>query len=119
MQLSPDTQIKDDLVGVISIKFKPESTFNNYCAEHIENYNPDRFEVLAVKAHYGKETNVTVFAIDRDRMENSTIRPVKIPVKKFKLNADFIRELIPHFQEYNFTLNTGNYPLEDMEVINK
>ena len=52
-------------------------------------------------------------------MENSTMHKNKIQVKKFKLEADFIKDMISHFQEYNFTLTTGNYPLEDMEVINK
>jgi hypothetical protein len=119
MKLESDTKIKDDLGGPISIKFKPGSSFNDYCAKHIENFNADRFEVLAVRFYYGKETAITLYAIDKDRQEGNNFSPDKMPVKKFKLDFQFARDLLPLVEECNFTLTTGNFPLEDMEVINK
>ena len=119
MKLESEISIKDDLGGVISIKFKPGSSIEEYCKNNIENYNPDRFEVLAIRFYYGKETAITLYAIDKDRMEGDNFNKDKMPVKKFKLNVAFMQNLIPFIEEGNFTLTTGNYPLADMEVINK
>jgi len=118
MKSATDIKIKGDLGGTISVKLKHSSAFNDYCAQHIENYNPDRFEALAVKVYYGKETTVTLFAIDKERQEGNNFSPGKIPVKKFKLDIRFVQDMLPHIKEFNFTLSTDDYPLEDMEVIN-
>ena len=119
MQLESDIHIKDDLGGAMSIKFKKGSSFDEYCRNNIENYNPDRFEVLAIRLYYGKETNITLYAIDKDRMEGDNFKKDKIPVKKFKLNISFLQSILSFIDECNFTLTTGNYPISDMEVINK
>ncbi|HLP12963.1 MAG TPA: hypothetical protein VK177_13595 [Flavobacteriales bacterium] len=116
MQLDSDTHIKDDLGGAMSVKFKPGSSFNAFCSEHIENYNPDRYEILAIRVFYGKDTYITLYAVDRSHQEKSPVVD-KIPVKKFKLNTKFLADLIPFIEECNFTLTTGSYPLSDMEVI--
>lgn len=119
MKLAPDTNIKGDIGGVISITLTPGKALNDFCTANIDNYDPDRFEIIAIRAFYGKETSVTVYAKDNVRTEGSNFSKDKIPVKKFKLNAGFLKNLVPVIQECNFTLTTGNYRLEDMEVINK
>jgi len=119
MQTNSTSEIKDDLGGAMSVKFKTGSAFNEYCQKNIENYNPDRFEMLAIRFYYGKETIITLYAIDKSRLEGENYDHSKIPVKKFKLKTDFINEFLPFIEECNFTLTTGNYPLNDMEVINK
>jgi len=119
MKLESDTHIKDDLGGAMSVKFKPGSSIEEYCKNNIENYNPDRFEVLAIRFYYGKETAITLYAIDKERMEGDNFSKDKMPVKKFKLNISFIENFLPFIDECNFTLTTGNYPLIDMEVVNK
>jgi hypothetical protein len=118
MQLDSDTNIKDDLGGAMSVKFKPGNSFNAFCSQHIENYNPDQYDILAIRVYYGKETLVTVYAVDRLRQENAQVVD-KIPVKKFKINAAFLSDIVPFIEECNFTLTTGRYPLCDMEVINR
>jgi hypothetical protein len=102
----------------MSVKFRNGHPFNSFCAEHIENYDPDRFEILALRVYSGKETYVTVFAVDRSRQENTKVVD-KIPVKKFRLNIEFIADLLPYIDEWNFTLTTGSFPLSDMEVVNR
>ncbi len=119
MKIEPETKIKDDLGGVISVKFKNRNSFDEFCTKHIENYNPDRFEMFAVRFYYGKEALITLFAIDKERQEGNNFSPDKIPVKKFKLDMQFTQDVLPFIEECNFTLSTGNYPLEDMEVINR
>jgi hypothetical protein len=119
MQLSSDTNIKDDLGGAMSVKFKPGSPLNEFCAQHIPNYNPARFEILAMRVYYGKEIAVTLYAVDKEHLGKGTYDGLKIPVKKFRLNNLFLKDLLPFIDECNFTLTTGLYPLADMEVINK
>ena len=119
MNSASNTKIKDDLGGNISVKLKDRNSFNDYCAKHIENYNPDRFEALAIRFFYGKESAITLFAIDKERQEGDNFSADKIPVKKFKLDMRFAGDVLQFIEECNFTLTTGDYPLENMEVINK
>lgn len=119
MKSESEAPVKDDLGGRMSVKFKAGSSFNEYCSQHIPNYNPDRLEVLAVRVYYGKETAITIFAIDKDRQEGTTLNVDKLPIKKFKLEGNFAKDILPMIEECNFTLTTGNYPLADMEIINK
>jgi len=117
MQLESDTDIKDDLGGAISVKFKPGKAFQDYCAKHIRDYDPERLEALSVRFYYGEETEVTVYAIDKDRLNGAPSG--EVPVKKFKLQGSFLQHIVPLIAECNFTLTTGHYPLESMRVINK
>lgn len=111
--------INEDLNGQLSVKLKNGKTIQQFCTEHIPEYNPDRLEVLAIRFYYGLENYVTLYAIDKQRQEGSNFTENKIPVKKIKLNGNFLQELLPFIDEYNFTLSTGNYPIEHMEIINK
>lgn len=119
MKLQSDVNIQGDLGGTMSVQFKYNNSLNDYCAKHIPNYDPDRLEALAIRLYYGKETIVTVYAIDKDRLEGTNFTPEKMPVKKFKLEFTFLKDILPFIEECNFTLTTGHYPLEEMEVINK
>ena len=47
------------------------------------------------------------------------LKTEKIAVKKFKLNTLPVNELFSYCSSFNCTLSTGNYALEDMEVMNK
>jgi len=117
MQLDSDTDIKDDLGGAMSVKFNPGSTFQDYCAKHISGYDPERLEVLSVRFYHGKETEVTVYAMDKDRLDSAP--EGEVPVRKFKLQGSFLQYIIPLIAECNFTLTTGHFPLQSMRVINK
>ncbi len=118
MKLNSDTLIKDDLGGVISLKLREGGSLNDYCFKHIDGYDPDRFEALAIRVFFGKETIITVYALDKNAQEN-TVSAEKMPVRKFKMDGSFLKDIIPFIEACNFTLTTGNYPLEDMKVINE
>src|SRR4051812_24049715 len=94
MNLS-DVNIKDDLAGEMSLKLKPGVSLNSYCAEHIPGYDPIRLDVLAIRLFYGKEIVVTIYAADKDRMERSDSCTAKIPVKKFKREFSFLKDILP------------------------
>ena len=105
--------------GGIHVTLSEGQTLDDLCTQYIDDYNPERFEAIAIRLFAGKETIVTIYALDKTRQENSTIDTNKLPVKKFKLEHVSVRELLQFFEDFNFTLSSGNYNLEDMEVINK
>lgn len=109
----------EDLQGTFSVKLANDQTLDDFCMSHIADYNRDRFEALAIRLYVGAETTITVFAVDKTRQENSTVMVDKLPVKKFKITTLPMAELFSYIEGFNCTLTTGNYPLEDMEVINK
>jgi len=109
----------EDLQGTFSVKLANDQTLDDFCMSHIADYNRDRFEALAIRLYVGAETTITVFAVDKTRQENSTVMIDKLPVKKFKITTLPMAELFSYIEGFNCTLTTGNYPLEDMEVINK
>ncbi|MEP7142901.1 MAG: hypothetical protein ABI707_08525 [Ferruginibacter sp.] len=111
--------IQEGVSGNISLKMANGQNLDDFCADHIYEYNRDRFEALAIRVFVGDETVITVYAVDKARQEGSTFSDGKIPVKKFKINTLPLSELFSYCESFNCTLSTGNYPLEDMEVINK
>lgn len=119
MQLITDFNLKDGLNGAMSVKFKPGSPVNEFCAKHIPGYNPERFEILAIRVYYGHELIVTFFAVDKEHLGHDPYEEGRIPVKKFKLDNLHVKDFLPFIDECNFTVSTDEYLLEDMEVINK
>lgn len=108
-----------DMTGAISITLANGLTLDDFCVQHIAEYNCDRFEAFAIRLFFGKETVITVYAVDKIREENSDLKAKKIAVKKFKINTIPVNELFSYCAAFNCTLTTGNYNLEDMEVMNK
>ena len=101
------------------MKLANNQTLDDFCEQHILEYNRDRFEALAIRVYLGDETVITVYAVDKNRQENTTLNTGTIPVKKFKITTLPVNELFSYCAGFNFTLSTGNYPMKDMEVINK
>jgi hypothetical protein len=119
MQHDSDYHFNKDLFGGMAVKFKNIEKLHQLLVKHIGDYNPDRFELVAVRIYYGKETVVTIYSLDKNRQEGSNFSKEKLPVHKFKVNNLHPAELLPFIEECNFTLTTGNYDLNEMEVINK
>ena len=108
-----------DVSGEIAVTLANGQTLDDFCAQHILDYNRDRFEAFALRVFLGKETVITIYAVDKIRQEDSSVAPEKIAVKKFKINTIPVNELYSYVESLNFTLTTGNYQLKDMEVTNK
>ena len=110
---------QENLLGEISVNLANNQTLDDFCTEHIVDYNRDRFDALAIRVYAGDETVITVYAVDKIRQENTSLNNGKIPVKKFKITTLTLSDMLSYCDGFNFTLSTGNYALEDMEVINK
>jgi hypothetical protein len=108
-----------DLSGSIAIKLANGQTLDDFCVQHIADYNPDRFEAIALRLFLGDETVITVYALDKIREKDSDLEPGKFAVKKFKINTLRANVLFNYCESLNFTLSTGSYAIEDMEVMNK
>ncbi|HEX8515462.1 MAG TPA: hypothetical protein VF868_04625 [Bacteroidia bacterium] len=119
METSSNAMSKTELSGKLTITLNPGKTLDQFCEKHFDNYNSDQYEAVAIRLFYGKEVVVTLYALDKVRQEGSNFNINKIPVKKFKSTSFGLNELLGFIEEFNFTLTSGNYPLEDMEVINK
>lgn len=119
MKLASDTDIRDDLGGVMSVKFKKSRSLDEYCRTHIGMYNRDRFEVVALRFYFKRYPVITIYAIDKNRQESTKLSTGKIPVKKFKFQPVSLYDMLPFIEEANFTLTTGIYPMKDMQVINR
>ncbi|MEO6549553.1 MAG: hypothetical protein ABIN94_16245 [Ferruginibacter sp.] len=111
--------VQEDVTGTLTVKMANHQTLDDFCTEHIPEYNRDRFEALAVRVFVGEETIITIYAVDKTRQEGTTFSEGKIPVKKFKLEHIPLSALFSYCASFNCTLTTGNYPLDEMEVINK
>jgi hypothetical protein len=105
--------------GGIAVKLRANTTLDDFCEKHIPNYDPDRFEAIAIRLFSGKEVIVTIYALDKFRQEGNTYHSDRIPVKKFKILNLSVEQVFHFFEEFNLTLSTGNYSITDMEVINK
>lgn len=107
------------LKGPISLKFQEGKNLDDFCKSIFEHYDKERFEAIAIRLYYGKEIIVTLYALDKARQQGGGFYFGKLPVKKFKTTAISLAQVLPFIEEFNFTLTSGNYPLDAMEVINK
>jgi hypothetical protein len=119
MEESNDIRGEEELKGFLSLKLKQGKTLDQFCERNFDNYNSDQFEAVAIRLFYGKEVSVTLYALDKVRQEGTNYNINKIPVKKFKSGTVSMSSLFEFVHEFNFTLTAGNYPIDDMQVINK
>ncbi|UAY52969.1 hypothetical protein [Ferruginibacter albus] len=110
---------EEEIKGSLSVKMANNQTLDDVCMQYIPDYNRDRFEAFAIRVFLGDETVVTIYAIDKLRIEDASQKKDKVPVKKFKLTDISLQDLFSYCSAFNCTLNTGNYDLDDMEVVNK
>lgn len=110
---------QEELRGLISFRLNPGKRFGEFCERNFNNYDPDRFEAIAIRFFYAKEIVITLYALDKPRQEGTNYDINKLPVKKFKSNAISLQEFMAFVSEFNFTLGVGNFPVEDIQIINK
>lgn len=109
----------DHLQGRLSVTLKPDKSFLEFCSKNFNTFDPDQHDPIAIRMYHGLETVVTLYALDKVRQEGTNFNPEKMPAKKFKSGNISLIEILPYIMEFNFTLSTGSYDIDDMEVINK
>jgi hypothetical protein len=114
-QLPPSETRYDDLIGVVSVNL-PAGEDLNTVASRMAIFDPTRFEAVALRVFIQHLPIVTLYAIDK-QMQRHTNETGKLLVHKFKMEMSF-EELFSKFRNINFTLVTGQHPIENMEVIN-
>lgn len=112
-------QNSDELKGEIYVQLKKQESLNKFCTQYFTNFNPEQFDAVAIRVYYKKDLQITLYALDRVRHSRSNFDPEDIPVKKFKSERLPLMEIFFIIEEFNFTLTTGNYPMDLMRVINK
>lgn len=115
-KLPPNETRYNDLVGVVSANLGESEDFNEFASE-LAHYNPKRFKAVALKVFIENKPIVTLYAVDLDRQKRHPENE-RLPVHKFKFEMS-IEQLFSKMKRFNFTLTTGNYNIENMEVINK
>jgi hypothetical protein len=112
-------QNSDELKGEILVQLKKNESLNKFCSKYFTNFDPEQFDAVAIRVYYKHDLQVTLYALDRVRHSRSNFDPEDVPVKKFKSTGLPLMEVFALIEEFNFTLTTGNYPVELMRVINK
>jgi TATA-box binding protein (TBP) (component of TFIID and TFIIIB) len=116
-KLPPNEMRFNDMTGIVSINLKENENFNQF-ASQLANYNPDRFEAVALKFYVENKPVVTIYAYDKLWDETHSNLNNKMPVHKFKVELG-LQEFFALFSKCNFIVTKGDFDIEDMEVINK
>jgi hypothetical protein len=107
------------LNGNAAMDLHRKEDLNALAAKFVANYNPDRFDAVALRLFVQKdEPIVTIYAVDKYKQENDNYPKDKLPVKKFKLKLPF-DEFIKHVKKFDLTVSNDAYDIEDILVINK
>jgi hypothetical protein len=115
-KLPPNETRYNDLVGVISLNIGENKVFNEFAAD-IAGFDANAYEAVAMRFYDENKPVVTVYARYKDEPMNS-MNGNKIKVHKFKKEMD-LNKFFSKLESWNFTVTTGDFDLENMEVINK
>jgi hypothetical protein len=102
--------------GAISIRLHEGQTLDHFCKAYIKDYDTARYEAVALRVFAGKEMIITVYAVDRSKLNGTPGSGKKLKVKKFKLEHIPVADLFNYLEAFNFTVAPGTYNIEDMEV---
>lgn len=114
-KLPPHEMRYSDLTGIVSIKLDDQYNFNRLGAE-LAGYDINNFEAVALRVFIESTPVVTLYAIDKAK--NNKSDSGKLAVRKFKKEMS-LDDLFFKLKHVNFTVTTGDYDIEDMEVVNK
>lgn len=106
------------LTGYATLDFHKKEDFNVFAA-NIADYNPDRFDPVALKLLASEsQVIVTLYALDKSAREKEGYPDKKLPVKKFKLEMAY-REFMLYIKHFDLIVSNEAYSIADIVVINK
>jgi hypothetical protein len=103
--------------GKLAVEIPDKELLQEFCKKHIPSYDATRFELVALRLYNGPSLIVTVYAADKS--SHKTVRELRYPVKKFKLEKVPTGDLLFLSRQFNFTLSVPHYDLDDMDVTNR
>ncbi|MDQ3392875.1 MAG: hypothetical protein M3512_01985 [Bacteroidota bacterium] len=106
----------DDMTGAISMNFAEGNDFNRF-AEEVAGVNLQQYQPISLRIYIQSEVIITIYAVDKMQYESHKSKTGKLLVRKYKLDIS-LQELFSWFRQIDFTLISGNYNIEDFEVIN-
>jgi hypothetical protein len=107
------------LNGNAAMDLHRKEDLNGLAATLIHNYNPDRFDAVALRFFVQKnEPVITLYAVDKYKQENDNYPKDKLPVKKYKLKLSFA-EFLKHIKRFDLTVSNDAYDIADILVMNK
>lgn len=105
------------LSGKASLELLNNEGFNIF-ASKLTDYNPDRFEPVALKVYASfSGFIITLYALDKDRQERSA-NVEKLPVHKFKMEMDSLT-FLNCIRSFDLVVSNNAFDIQDIEVINK
>jgi hypothetical protein len=106
------------LIGFAALDFQQGEDFN-VLAANIADYNPDRFDPVALKVMANESgLIVTLYALDKSAQETKEYPDAKLPVKKFKKTMEW-QEFIRLIKHFDFIVSNETYSIADIVVTNK
>ncbi len=106
------------LTGFAALDFHKKEDFNVFAA-NITDYNPDRFDPVALKIMASEASIiVTLYALDKSAREKDSYPDDKLPVKKFKMEMEWL-QFIRYIKHFDLIVSNDAYSIADILVINK
>lgn len=102
-----------NLSGKITLTLKNEEVLLQFCRKYIPACK-DNWKPIAIRVFSGAETIVTVYLHEAGPGQSAPGE--SLPVKKFKLENIPLSELWNYVQEFNFTLNSEDFNIDQMVV---
>lgn len=107
-----------DLSGSASLEFHDSETINSFTSL-IPGMDASRFDPVALKIFLSGETPlITLYAIDKLKMDTNKMMADEMPVRKFKSPISW-PELFRFVKSFDLVVNDGRYNLENMRVENR
>jgi hypothetical protein len=106
------------LVGYAAVDFHKKDDFN-VLAANVANYNPDRFDPVALKIMVSESSFiVTLYALDKSAREKDSYPDDKLPVKKFKIEME-LQQFMRYIKHFDLIVSNEAYSIADIVVTNK
>ena len=110
---------RHSLSGFAAMDFYRKEDLNSLASKLIPDYNPDRFDAMAIRLFIQKqEPSLVLYAVDKYKMEEDHYPKNKLPVKKFRIHVPF-QKFLQSIKRFDFTLGNDAYDIRDMLVMNK
>jgi hypothetical protein len=110
--------VEDTMEGKLSVTFSSNASLQAFCQRTFANFDPKLHDIIAIRLYYSEEIILTLYALDKERNKEEK-EPGTLQVRKFKVIKPSLHTVASLIREFNFTITNGNYPLDQIEVINK